>query len=297
MKLISKMSYVSRISIVYLVAIMFCFFVLQTMIVVGYFKSSYMFDIIRYVFLLLSVQPFYYFVKEFLQLIENDQRDLLSEIMKKNVYLEHAAKILRHDMHSGINTYLPRGINSLKRRISEDQIREMKLEAPLRLINEGLVHTQQVYNGVLEFTNLVRDDVEMNKKEIKLDSVLYTYLKRTSYLDQVKIDELPTINVNESLFCTAIDNLIRNGLKYNDSKTKLVIVKMENEYLTITDNGRGMSQSEFNLLSKPYTRRKNQKEKGTGLGLNICLAIFKEHGYDIEVEKLEVGTKIRIKIL
>ena len=29
-------------------------------------------------------------------------------------------------------------------------------------------------------------------------------------------------NVNGPLFCTAIDNLIRNGLKYNDSKTKLV---------------------------------------------------------------------------
>jgi methyl-accepting chemotaxis protein len=30
------------------------------------------------------------------------------EIEKKNTYLEHAAKILRHDMHSVINTYMPR---------------------------------------------------------------------------------------------------------------------------------------------------------------------------------------------
>ena len=29
------------------------------------------------------------------------------ELEKKNTYLEHAAKILRHDMHSGINTYIP----------------------------------------------------------------------------------------------------------------------------------------------------------------------------------------------
>jgi PAS domain S-box-containing protein len=34
------------------------------------------------------------------------------EIEKKNTYLEHAAKILRHDMHSGINTYMPRGLSS-----------------------------------------------------------------------------------------------------------------------------------------------------------------------------------------
>ena len=30
-----------------------------------------------------------------------------AELSRKNTYLEHAAKILRHDMHSGINTYLP----------------------------------------------------------------------------------------------------------------------------------------------------------------------------------------------
>ena len=35
-------------------------------------------------------------------------------VNQKNSYLEHAAKILRHDMHSGINTYMPRGLSSLK---------------------------------------------------------------------------------------------------------------------------------------------------------------------------------------
>jgi hypothetical protein len=41
------------------------------------------------------------------------------ELEKKNTYLEHAAKILRHDMHSGINTYIPRGISSLEKRITD----------------------------------------------------------------------------------------------------------------------------------------------------------------------------------
>ena len=36
--------------------------------------------------------------------------------------------------------------------------------------------------------------------------------------------------------------------------------------------------------------------KGTGLGLNISVAIFKEHGFQMFVEKLEVGTMIKVKI-
>ena len=45
----------------------------------------------------------------------------LDEANHKNTYLEHAARMLRHDMHSGINTYIPRGIGSLERRLDKDR--------------------------------------------------------------------------------------------------------------------------------------------------------------------------------
>ena len=58
-----------------------------------------------------------------------------------------------------------------------------------------------------------------------------------------------------------------------------------------------MSQEDFEYLSRPYTRKEGQKETGTGLGLNICTAILKEHGFSITSEKMkEGGTKIKIKI-
>lgn len=218
-------------------------------------------------------------------------------VNQKNSYLEHAAKILRHDMHSGINTYMPRGLGSLKRRLSEDKIKELKIDAPLRMLEEGLKHTQKVYSGVKEFTNLVKEDVQLDKQSHNLKEILSNYLSSTSYTKQVVIDRLPTIEVNEPLFCTAIDNLIRNGLKYNDSSTKSVMIFMENDStLVVQDNGRGINQQEFVELSKPYTRKKDQQESGSGLGLNICIAILREHGFSITAEKINPGTKLRIKI-
>jgi len=221
----------------------------------------------------------------------------IEEINKKNTYLEHAAKILRHDMHSGINTYMPRGISSLERRLTPEIIKELKIESPLKMIKEGLQHTQKVYKGVYEFTNLVKKDAELNKETHNLTKILTDYLSNTSYTSQVAIDQLPTINVNQALFCTAIDNLVRNGLKYNDSETKVVAISMEDEqHIAVQDNGRGMTQAEFDHLSQPYTRKEGQKETGTGLGLNICVAILNEHGFKVTCEKNEVGTKIKIKI-
>ena len=236
-----------------------------------------------------SLYSFAYSVKE--------SNEITMEINKKNSYLEHAAKILRHDMHSGINTYIPRGISSLERRLSSDVISNLKLESPLKMIKEGLAHTQKVYKGVYEFTNLVKKDSTLNKELCDLRQILIDYLSNTSYSSQVAVDYLPTIEVNQALFCTALDNLIRNGLKYNDSEFKMVAIFMEDEnHIAIQDNGRGMTQEDFEYLSQPYTRKKDQKESGSGLGLNICVAILQEHGFEVTCEKNESGTKMKIKI-
>lgn len=223
--------------------------------------------------------------------------EVLQDVERKNTYLEHAAKILRHDMHSGINTYIPRGVSSLERRLTKEVIEELKLEAPLKLLKEGLSHTQKIYKGVKEFTNLVRDNKELDVEKLDLREILLSYLNSTAYGDQVTIGQLTVTEVNESLFCTAIDNLIRNGLKYNDSPTKYVkIFMLEEDTLAVQDNGRGMSKEEFTKLSQPYTRPEGQKEEGTGLGLSICIAILKEHGFEVDCEKLQEGTMIKVKL-
>lgn len=231
--------------------------------------------------------------------IRQDVTDLyksFNEVNKKNTYLEHAAKILRHDMHSGINIYIPRGISSLERRLKPSDIDKLKLEAPLKLLKEGLKHTQKVYKGVYEFTNLVKKGSVLTKENLDLKKVLKTYLKPMAYSSQVIIKDLIYAEINESLFCTAIDNLIRNGLKYNDSQHKLITITSEDNNLIIQDNGRGLTQKEFNRYSQPYIRKQGQKEVGSGLGLNICIAILNEHGFKISCEKNDVGTKITIKI-
>ncbi len=238
---------------------------------------------------LASLYAFAFSVKE--------SNEITLEINKKNTYLEHAAKILRHDMHSGINTYIPRGISSLERRLTPESIKELRIDSPLKMIKEGLKHTQKVYKGVYEFTNLVKKDSTLNKELCDLKFILEDYLSNTSYSSQVVISELIECEVNQALFCTALDNLIRNGLKYNDSDNKVVKIFMaDDNNISIQDNGRGMTQEEFEHLSQPYTRKEGQQEQGSGLGLNICVSILKEHGFSVTCEKNDIGTKMNIRL-
>src|SRR5210317_1811872 len=296
----------SKISLIVAGLIMMTFFAVQTCIVFGICEPTLFLAKFGWGCVVFFMPPFFKVVHEFIQ----NKQQIKDDLSKKNIYLEHAAKIIRHDMHSGINTYIPRGLSSLQRRLDDEQ--KKKLRAPLQLLGDGVKHAQKVYSGVYEFTNLVKENAQMSKTPNNIKQILDEYLSLTAYKNQVLLDDnLPvSLEVNEPLFCTAIDNLIRNGLKYNDSPTKWVKIYFEGNYnkgsfIVIEDNGRGMTQSEFDELSKPYVRKEGQKEKGTGLGLNICKAILKEHGFELSIEEIEddpetveieSGTKMRIKI-
>jgi signal transduction histidine kinase len=218
----------------------------------------------------------------------------LQDINKKNTYLEHAAYLIRHDMHSGINTYIPRGLGSLEKRISTEELKSLKIDGAIKMIREGLNHTQRVYKSVYEFTNLVKQKVVIAKEKLDLKDVIVNHLSNTAYRSQVIIDDLIEADINPTLFCNAIDNLIRNGIKYNKSEKKEVRIYMENNSLVIQDNGTGLSKKEY---EKVISNKIGDSDKeNPSLGLNIALAIITEHGYSLELEPIEFGTKIKINI-
>jgi light-regulated signal transduction histidine kinase (bacteriophytochrome) len=220
----------------------------------------------------------------------------LTDIAKKNTYLEHAARIIRHDMHSGINTYIPRGITSLEKRLTTEDIQRLKIEGSLKMVKEGLSHTQKVYKSVYEFTNLVKQNVVLNKSVVNTKDLIWKYISPNSYSDQVEISELDEMEVNETLFCNAVENLIKNGLSYNDSEVKKVRIYNEEGYLIVEDNGKGFSQKQFEKRLTKYSKKADFTGDEKGLGLNICVAILEEHGFKLSCEKIEGGTKMKIKI-
>ena len=214
----------------------------------------------------------------------------LEAINTKNSYLEYSAKLIRHDMHSGINTYMPRGIGSLEKILSTQQIKDLKLTSPIRMLKEGLSHTQRAWRSVFEFTNLVKSDVILEKESCDLQKTLVEFLKTTSYEKQVEVEKLPELEINKNLFCIAIDNLIKNGLKYNFSDDREVKIYQEGENIILRDNGVGMSQQEFDSNMADHTSQ-------SGLGLKISRAILREHGFDLKCRKLDEGGTEMVIIL
>jgi light-regulated signal transduction histidine kinase (bacteriophytochrome) len=235
-------------------------------------------------------------LKEFYNLNNEVSEQIKSSNMlqQKTIYLEHTAKVIRHDMHSGINTYIPRGLNLLIERLDENTIKTKKLQIPIKLLTEGLKHTQRVYEGVYAFTNLVKKKSQVEKIECDLKEILEDFLESSSYKNNVVIDDLGKKIVNSSLFCNAINNFVKNGIAYNDSKDKLVKIYLrDNDELIIEDNGRGLTQYEYYLQCMPFI--KSDEEEISGMGINIANAILEEHGFSVLVEEIKNGTRLVIK--
>lgn len=111
------------------------------------------------------------------------------------------------------------------------------------------------------------------------------------------------VSIDPDLFRRAIQNIVINALVHNPSDTKVnisVMLEKENSiYISVRDNGVGISNAEQKELFTRYYRGTNTKEKteGSGLGLAIAKQIIMLHGGDIMVEStLGAGSEFIIRL-
>jgi hypothetical protein len=223
-----------------------------------------------------------------------DKIKVEEELLQKNVFLEYASKLIRHDMHSGINTYMPRGLQGLLKKIPENVIKEYKLQLQIKLLEEGLSHTKKVYDRVKNFTDLMKENSQIKKENFKLDEELKEYFKRLPLSNFIEVSNLPNIEGNKVLICTAIENFVINGINFNRSIDKKVkIYSKEESTICIEDNGVGLSSKDFDNFCKPNYKGESS---GLGLGINISASILSMHGFGYSCEEIESGTIIKINL-
>ena len=111
-----------------------------------------------------------------------------------------------------------------------------------------------------------------------------------------------TVPIDSALFHRAISNLVINALVHNPPTTKVIVsVLKENQdiFISVRDNGIGISEAEQAELFTRYYRGTSTKEKteGSGLGLAIAKQIIVLHGGEIAVKsKIGEGTEFSIHL-
>lgn len=109
------------------------------------------------------------------------------------------------------------------------------------------------------------------------------------------------IRGNKELICELTENLVQNGIRYNNpgGKVCVSISKKDSPSLIVRDNGIGIPASEQERVFERFYRVDKSRSKatgGTGLGLAIVKHIVEIHDAKIFLDSaLGVGTTIEVK--
>lgn len=191
-----------------------------------------------------------------------------------------------------------------------DAERELVLEF-LSDMNEQADRLTRIINKLLSLTKLdsSTDEAEIFEfSTVNLQSLLQNVVRALLPLAQQKNILLEThfpdsvfLRVDADKIWEAVYNILDNSIKYTPEGGRVyaeLYRDEENAVITISDNGIGMAENEFNKIFDRFYRVDKARARetgGTGLGLSIALSAVELHGGYIEVESREdEGSLFRI---
>jgi len=106
---------------------------------------------------------------------------------------------------------------------------------------------------------------------------------------------------NEDLLVTAINNLVRNAIRFSPEGGAVSLTCQrdgDSAVLLVSDQGPGIPDDLLPRLFEPFTQASSERQRGrgTGLGLQIAKGIAELHGGDITVRNLDLGCEFMLKI-
>jgi len=226
--------------------------------------------------------------------------DITNEIKKSekvqetNNFLTHINYIIRHDLYNSINL-VNQFFIKIEKKIEIEYLEEHKIIGAFKALKQCIFTLKETFQGICDFSIMLDDHKKLPVESFYLSVILNDFLKKTAYYSYVDIDEeMGIITANKSLMITALINLIKNGIKHNNSQNKKVkIYKCENDLL-IEDNGYGITDEQLSKFIKPYSQA-NDNGEGLGLGLSITNLILKYHNLNLSALPKENGTILVIK--
>lgn len=215
-------------------------------------------------------------------------KNLNNTLTKRNETLQQYTYITSHDLKEPL-----RSITSfsqlLKRDIQKEQPSVDRQLEYISFIENSSKTLFEITDSLKTYTEVSVQEIK--KEESKIEEVFDIVKNNLTSLVENKKGQLhflnpesiSSINFSKSLLVLIIQNLVKNGFKYNQSsqpKVEVSILKKGQQYLfRIKDNGVGIPDEYQELIFKPFKTLKNKSlNNSAGLGLTICKSIIEKSG-------------------
>ncbi|PSX12121.1 sensor histidine kinase [Photobacterium angustum] len=170
-------------------------------------------------------------------------------------------------------------------------------KATIESIVDDTEEMEKMVDELLYYAKLDCIDLEKALSPIEISGFLDQAIKRWIKETDIKIKLISKkqscmILADERLLNRALDNLVRNAMKFAYSQI-LIIVKLEQEKLLISvhDDGDGVAKEHQPRLFEPFyvgDKARNKAKSGHGLGLSIVDKICTQHGALVNIGDSEI---------
>jgi two-component system sensor histidine kinase CpxA len=140
---------------------------------------------------------------------------------------------------------------------------------------------------VLKLARLHGSDAHFEREEFDLDEVVEQVVRDANYEGAVKGCSVrlsgaahAKINGNRELLGSAIENVLRNAVRYSPEGTP-VDVSIERLRIVVRDRGPGVPAGDLERIFEPFYRVAESRDRdsgGEGIGLAITSEVMKAHG-------------------
>ena len=206
-------------------------------------------------------------------------------LLEKTFIASKSQKQFIENASHELNTPLTSLRLQIEQLLKKDDVNKETLES----IQEDVNEIQSTIEALMALETVTKNDISNEK--VNLNTIVEEVINNSDI--QFKNNETITVFSNSKILKVMLNNLIGNAEKFKEKEIRITLDRINKKpSLVVEDDGVGIDPENYDLIFNPFWQEDDSRTRnkgGKGLGLSIVKNITLRYGWNISVDKSELG--------